>query len=558
MSNPHGLNPADLLDLDTLEREILLRIVRHGRMRQSDIQRSFIKSSPSQREKEIEQALQSLLERGLLVRTHWIGEPGYKVRWGGRSTHDLDKADLRHRAMLRDLSASMDLPEPDQEYPHRANMGWPLFFILTLAVINSLVLGVLDVVAVSGFIENLNTRNLPWLWVVEMLLGLGFSGFYLQSIDRIGRRTLVNWLLGGLAVLYLFFAVLFMLGVSTIITFPLLYLIYTQQAIVFPMAFWNLAGDVFSLVEARRIFPWLASGEMIGRLIGYALFSLPGLVGLTRLETFLSTSPHLLLIGSAALFMIALILSSRREVADREERAAAPARSLAESFSEAFETVRQVPLFRHLAITSTLEWAALIILWFLFYQALDNQSAQAGSFALGYSLFNIAYLVVPLAMQWRLTGYLLKTVRPSDVPLGLPLATLAGVLLGLFMKNDAGMVLAIFLPMVTYNAWDLPALQAIQNLVPEERRGRVRALLNNYSYALGIILGSILLGGLLLFEKMLSLALFRLLALMLVLIIALGAVTSALWARATYEESLLSWRLNRRQRASDLLDKLEL
>jgi len=160
-------------------------------------------------------------------------------------------------------------------------------------------------------------------------------------------------------------------------------------------------------------------------------------------------------------------------------------------------------------------------------------------------------------MQWRLTGYLLKIVAPSDVPLGLPLVILLGVLVGLLFRSDAGMVAAIFLPMMAYNAWDVPALQALQNLVPEERRGRVRALLSNYSYALGIIFGSTLLGILLLFERMLPLEIFRLLTLMLALMAALGSVTAALQARSTYEESLLSWRLTRRQRTSDVLKKLD-
>ena len=84
----------------------------------------------------------------------------------------------------------------------------------------------------------------------------------------------------------------------------------------------------------------------------------------------------------------------------------------------------------------------------------------------------------------------------------------------------------------------------------------MRALLSNYSYALGIIFGSALLGLLLLIERHLPPEIFRLLALMLALIAALGAVTAALWARSTYEESLLSWRLSRRQRNSDVLDKL--
>jgi hypothetical protein len=547
------LHPADLLDLDPVQRRVLLLAVRRGRVKRSEALRAL----PAQAAQTVDEALAGLVARGWLEQARAAREAVFQVRWGRRPSIDLGKTDLRRQLGGRSLYASLSLPEEVEPPTRPAASRQPqaLSFMVALAIVNSLVLGILDVVAVSGFVENLNTRSLPWLWTVEMLVGLGFSGFYLQSIDRIPRLKLVHWLLGGLAGLYLVFALLFVAGISTRITFPLLYLIYTQQAIVFPMAFWNLANDEYSLVEARKVFPWLASGEMIGRLIGYALFSLPGLVGWAELESFLAGNPHLLLLVSAALFLIGLF-QSRRAPETREQRVEAAARSLRESFDEALDIVRRVPLFRHLTVASTLVWTTLIILWFLFYQSLDNQSGGGGGFALAYSLFNIAYLLVPLLMQWRLTGYLFKVIAPSDVLLGLPLVTLLGVLVGLVFRGDEGMVAAIFLPMVAYNAWDLPAMQALQNLVPEERRGRVRALLSNYSYALGVISGSALLGLLLLFERRLPPDIFRLLALMLALIAALGAVTAALWARSTYEESLLSWRLSRRQRASDVLDKL--
>ena len=41
-------------------------------------------------------------------------------------------------------------------------------------------------------------------------------------------------------------------------------------------------------------------------------------------------------------------------------------------------------------------------------------------------------------------------------------------------------------------------------------------------------------------------------------IAAVAGVTSMLWARATYEDSLFSWRIRRRQRAKDLLEKIDL
>lgn len=563
MSQPHL---TDLFDLDSNERLILLTIFRHGNLTHEALLKA-VKKSKAGKANEIESALASLIERGWLRRTGEEDEPLYQLQFARRSLHGLGEANLKHKLGIYSVVSTHDLLDIVEETTKPAEAAHPqakqiLFYMLALAIINSLVLGLLDVVAISGFVKTLNTQNLPWLWVIEMLAGLLFSGFYLQSIDRIARTRLIHLLLGGLAALYLIFGGMFLLGVSTAITFPLLYLIYSQQVIIFPIAFWNLANDLYSLVEARRIFPRLASGEMIGRLIGYAIFSLPGLLGLKQMEAALANGQIELLFFSAGLFVLGLTYSLLlfRDKPITQAHAEQPVKSLRQSLEEAAETIREVPLFRYLTLSSALEWIALIILWYLFYQSLDQGAAQAGGFALGYSLFNIGYLIIPLLMQWRLTGYLLKIVAPRDVPLGLPLVLLVSVLLGLIFQNGFGTVSAIFLPMVVYNAWDLPALQAVQNLVPEERRGRVRALLNNYSYALGVIVGSVVLGIMILIDAAFGYpnnGWFRLFALMLALFAALGAVTSALWARATYEESLLSWRLTRRQRKSDVLEKLE-
>ncbi|MBI1854386.1 MAG: hypothetical protein HYR93_00665 [Chloroflexi bacterium] len=103
-------------------------------------------------------------------------------------------------------------------------------------------------------------------------------------------------------------------------------------------------------------------------------------------------------------------------------------------------------------------------------------------------------------------------------------------------------------------AWDEPARKSLENLIPDERRGRVAVMIDRYFYDASTIAGSLAL-GLLLF-----LGTTTLLTPTQIYIVYLGlasaASTAAIWfalrLRAHYEKSMLDWRLARPRRKSAL------
>lgn len=119
-----------------------------------------------------------------------------------------------------------------------------------------------------------------------------------------------------------------------------------------------------------------------------------------------------------------------------------------------------------------------------------------------------------------------------------------------------------FLANAVYNAWDTPAFNTLQGLIPEERRGLVVTMVSNYSYALGSVVGSLAVGlpvwlprwvpSITLSEAQITSG-----YLGLALLSALGGAWAAWLVRQHDEESMLSWRLTRRSRAASVLDKLE-
>lgn len=441
-----------------------------------------------------------------------------------------------------------------------------LLILLGLSAINFFAVASIDVTGVSGFVETLGAKNLPWISIVEMLLGLGVSAIYIQYADRISSLHLIKIVLGILVGVYavtagLFFlakytptlnglAAVFNLTDATALLYPLLYLLRSQQIIIFPIAFWNLANNLYSMNDARRIFPMLASGEMIGGLIGYTLFT--ELFGWAALLTVANTLELIIFCGLLYL-LILLVIQLRMKTSDDDHDETA-GESFMKNFKDGLDTIRGVPLFRYLALTVALTWITLPILEYHFYTVLSDASAQVGSFENFYSLYSIGLTLLPLLLQWRIVPALTKRVEIRNAFIALPAVLVLGALA---LNLNAGLYIAAIVVLVgftIYSSWDSPMTNTVQYLVPQDRRARVGALLNNYAYAFGKMFGSLVLG--LLLSAGLTGEVNGYIYLTIALVAALCGLGTAVMVRLTYDKSMLSWRVARRARSASVLDKL--
>ncbi|HUH96027.1 MAG TPA: MFS transporter [Anaerolineales bacterium] len=557
-----GLSSFSLLDLPPAEQAVLKFLLRRDTVTESVLRAELGKNRFS--DAELNLALEYLEKQGWLKKTLIGDKAVYSIALGQRGATGLAELNLHRRASTSSLTSVVHMlqslegiAEP-QAVPEAR--GAILSVLIALAVVNSFVLGVLDVTAISGFVTQLGTRNLPWLWMAEMVVGLVISGIYLRIIDRLSRPLMMKIVLGLLVFIYTVIFGLFIVGVPTQFLYPLVYLVYSQQVIIFPIVFWNLASTFYSMAQARHSFPILASGEMIGNLIGYAVFSLPGLAGLEDVERFIAAHPSMLVgIGAGLLAAsLGLVLIALRGPSDKVQKPSRERIDILRDIRDAYETIRAIPLFRYLFVTMTLVWVVLTVLWYQFYTALDQISSSPDKFSTFYSLFGIALVLVPLILQWILVSALIRRIPPRDVALGIPAVLIATLIFSIALPLPVIAVGAIFFPIVLDKAWDTPVFQTLQNLIPEDRRGRVSALLNNYTYAFGTIGGGLLVVVVLVIGNGLlwTSSSIQQITLMLAFFAALGAVTAALWVRATYDDSMFSWRLTRRQR-TDLLDKIK-
>lgn len=435
---------------------------------------------------------------------------------------------------------------------------WVLLALIGAALVNTFVLGVVDVIAVSGFIGDVGIENLPWLLAGELSLSLLISATVIQLIDKVARIKMMRVLILTLFLTYTILAGLFYLNTSTKILYPVMYLIYAQQGILFPMALWNLANQIYTPSEAKKFFPVLSSGDLLGRLAGYSLFTLTGVLGHAELSDSLIQNPYTLMMASALFYAVGIFFYAR--FPDFHTSFPAQAKiTWVENIKTSYATIQEVPFFRHVATLVSVTWIALTLLMYNFYASLDATSSEGLQFQTIYSAYNISVLLLPLLFQWTIGDELLERISPKNSYFFLPVTILAAVGLAFFIPGLWGGLSSYFIAMVVYRGWYMPLYQSLYALVPSQSRGRIRGLLGSYSYIVGSLLAALFIGGtqLLLTYLDMELANAHSIYLVAALLAACAAIYIASRIRATYEDSLLSWRVARRKRSSSALDKLD-
>ena len=463
------------------------------------------------------------------------------------------------KALAERIAAEAEEKKSERTEPLLKSKTLVLLILIGAALVNTFVLGIVDVVAISGFIGDTGIGKLPWLWTGELLLNLFISATVMQLIDKVSRLKMMRVLIATLFFTYTVLAGLFFFSISTATLYPIMYLIYAQQGILFPLALWNLANQIYTPSEAKRYFPALSSGDLLGRLSGYSLFTLTGLLGHAELSDGLIQNPAILMAFSALLYGIGVFVYARfpyvvTSFPVQEES------TWFENIKTSYETIHEVPFFSNVSSLVAVTWVALTLLLYNFYATLHTASTEGLQFQTVYSAYNISVLLLPLLFQWTIGDELLERISPKNGYFFLPITILVAVGLAFFIPGLWGGVSALFISIVVYRGWYMPLYQSLYTLVQPEYRGRVRSLLGSYSYVVGSLFAAIFLTGTRILLTLLDVELenAHTLDLVAALLAAIGAIYIASRIRATYEDSLLSWRLARRKRTSIPVDQLDL
>ena len=416
-----------------------------------------------------------------------------------------------------------------------------VFVILGLVFFcNSVATQIASVAAVSGFLKGEGVQQIPILWIVDMLVILLMAGLQSLIIDRFERTNLVRIMILGFAVIFVVLRLMFYIHAPDWLGYGMMMIISDQQWLFFPLVFWTLAQDVFTMAQAKRLFSLIASLGFIGRLVGLVIVSAAPQIfdqGGTAAEEllFLNVAVYI-----AAYFLVALGLRKIevRKVVEKHE-------TMREVLGEGWDFIKNVPTFKYLTISIFAVNLSLTFIEFSFL-AITNQ-AFVTNYQTFYGLFRLGLTVASFVLQGLVTSRLIEKITLKNSFIIMPLA----LLIGSFWMLFSGVVSAIggmLLPKVAQFTADDLARRSFQTMVPEERRGRVSTLMESYLFAVGVILASLVILLILFLGNWLSDLWISYIYRGLAVVCSIWALWAIAKMRQVYDRSMLDWRLKRRQR----------
>ena len=425
------------------------------------------------------------------------------------------------------------------------------FVIASLLFINSIIVQSNGVVAISGFISKAGAQWIPLVWGVDnLIIFLSATGYSLIS-DKVDRRKLAFAAFFVAAFVYTVMYFLLKLGVDERISYTLLMILNDQQWIIFALMLWALASDVFSVAENKRLFPLIGLIGFIGGILGNGLAA--------SVARFLGSNVELMLFNAILLvFAAGLMLLFIRRVRSTV-RQASRSDTPKDILRDGLTFVREIPIFRYLA------WAMLLIgigLNTVEYQLAVGGHMQypgIGDLQAFLGTFRMVRMISLGVVQAFLSGWIINRIGFKSIFIIFPTIMFLALAGALFFPILIVIAAGEYLVRITQEGVDDPSRRALIGLIPDEQRGRISAFLDGYLYPLGAVLSCLLIGGTLAAQN------FGLLPENLTSTVYLGisalAVGVAIWLitrfRATYDESMLNWRLRRRTRKSDVIDKLD-
>jgi len=364
---------------------------------------------------------------------------------------------------------------------------------------------------------------LPYLYIaVGALTFLWMTGMAMLLRRRDPDRLLVFLPLAFAAVVLSMRA---LVEASADLVYPILWLLMMVMWTAQGVAVWGLASTLHDTRQAKRLFPLYGAGWILGSVLGGVA---------TRPLAVWIHAENLLIVWAACLvgaFLIARTLMGSRAIhPGRRGRSRAagrrPARPLKE-LAESFRLVRGSPLLLWMAASLTLFALLYFVLTLVFAEAATARFPTADRLAGFLGLFmgvsnGIGFLTALFVANRLFARFGLVTMV-----LTLPLIYLAGFGVVGFTATFLPVVAFRLVQVVWVNGVWASAWQGLFNVVPPERRHRVRTFMDGVPLQSGIVTAGILL---ILAERVLAPS-----QIALVGVGAAALATLAMWrARAAY------------------------
>jgi len=398
--------------------------------------------------------------------------------------------------------------------------------LILLMFVDGLVWEATQIVATSGLMSQVDVAPayVPWLWSLENLVVVIGSLSISSFIDNLRRRRLALLTFAAFGMIYAAFYLLY--PKAGVVYYSLFLLVNNQQWLVFPVLLWTLAGDVFSVADAKRLVPIFSAAAVVGSLCGNALAALVAKApGLRRIDA---------LLPCAGLLMVIAAITAGLP----DGTAAQPRRRGMESLREGFRFIADIPSLRALALTRVLIGIGVAVFEYHMLASASHAYPSAEALHVVYATLEMAVTAVVLLLVWAGVRRVSARLELDLLFALMPVALVGALLSSLVWSSVGSAVVGYALMRVTQRAVDEPARKAFNAAVSEAVRGRINSLLGSCEprgwVRVAAVVGLVLLGT----ERG---ALAAELGSGLYLAAAVGSAGAALWlilrSRASYREA---------------------
>ena len=332
------------------------------------------------------------------------------------------------------------------------------------------------------FFARYGVSKLPVMYLVlgvtMFLLTVGFGAL----IGRVGRGRACLLIPTALAVIAAVGRVALAADVGWIT--QALWLLQGAAQFLVALSVWGLAGIVTDTRQAKRFFPLIGAGGVLGYVIGgFATKPLASAIG----------APNLLLVWIATLVIVVVIGSRLLSLGDHERpRTRADRVGPIDGLVRGWRYARRSTLMRWLALASVMFSLLFFSLYLPFSRAATEQYPDPDQLAGFFGVFFGVATGVAFLLSLFVTNRLLARFGVPTVLLVLPLLYL--VAFGVLTVDTSFVLLAVFRfgQVAWLSGGASSSWEAVINTVPADRRDQTRAFLYGGPTQVGTMLAGVI------------------------------------------------------------------
>ncbi|MDB5642577.1 MAG: hypothetical protein JWN07_1894 [Hyphomicrobiales bacterium] len=335
--------------------------------------------------------------------------------------------------------------------------------------------------------------TLQYLFTATFFVMLAASPLYAGAIARLPRRRFIPLVYRFFIANLLVFWALLTFGVEPTWTARVFFVWVSVFNLFAVSVFWSFMADIWRTEQGKRLFGLIAAGGTAGTLLGSALT-----LGLTGVM-----APVNLLIVAAVLLEAAVFCAIRLERAAqaRAEASASDERRSGQAMGgDMLAGFRLILGSRYLGGIAL--WVALLSLagTFLYFIQQDVVRAASSDPATRTRIFaamDLAANLLTLALQFVVTGQLIKRLGAGPAAAALPLVFAAGFT-GLFLAPGLAAIIVVQTLQRTINfAFSNPAREILFTSVAREEKYKAKNLIDTVVFRGGDVVWSWAFTGLL-------------------------------------------------------------